>query len=180
MLVHGAREVVAKQRADDAGERRGRCRPEAKVGALEVSAQSKAMESAFWPAPRSGSRAIHGLGPSGAQAAHALLLLAQRAAMRKREAPRAVGIRLYRLPGARTTRLTMLPRGQPQVTTSRAHWAPAVTLPCATSLARLCTLRQPCASRKTVAAAPFWSPTSARTHECLHGRTAPKTSQCLF
>eukprot|EP00964_Phaeocystis_antarctica_P075662 scaffold46716_cov72-Phaeocystis_antarctica.AAC.10 len=108
-----------------------------------------------------------------------------RAAMRKREGvraprPRAVGIRLYRLPGARTTRLTMLPRGQPQVTTSRTHWAPAVTLPCATSLARLCTLRQPCASRKTVAAAPVWSPTSARTHECLHGRTAPKTSQCLF
>ena len=38
VLVDGAREVVAKQRADDAGERRGRRRPEAKVGALDTPA----------------------------------------------------------------------------------------------------------------------------------------------
>jgi hypothetical protein len=34
--MHCAMERVTKERADDAGERRGRRRPEAKVGALDV------------------------------------------------------------------------------------------------------------------------------------------------
>eukprot|EP00964_Phaeocystis_antarctica_P038699 scaffold22132_cov69-Phaeocystis_antarctica.AAC.5 len=49
----------------------------------------------------------------------------------------------------------MLPRGQPQVTTSRAHLASAVALPRATSWARLRTLRQLCSRMKT--SAPRWS-----------------------
>ena len=36
MLMYCAMERVTKERADDAGERRGRRRPEAKVGALDV------------------------------------------------------------------------------------------------------------------------------------------------
>eukprot|EP00964_Phaeocystis_antarctica_P038698 scaffold22132_cov69-Phaeocystis_antarctica.AAC.4 len=95
VLVHGAREVVAKQRADDAGERRGRCRPEAKVGALDTPAIVKGNGIGVLAGA---SEWLQGY-TVWAQAAHALLLPAQRAALRKREAPRAVGIRLYRLPG---------------------------------------------------------------------------------